>query len=61
MGEKLRLLRLRCQMTQDQVAERLKCDKEKISRYENGWIQHPDYFFICSLADLFGVSCDYFR
>lgn len=47
-------------MTQDQVAERLKCDREKISRYENG-IQHPDYFFICSLADLFDVSCDYFR
>ncbi len=61
MGEKIKSLRNLCQMTQDQVAEKLNCNREKVSRYENNLIKHPDYFFICSLAELFNVSSDYFR
>lgn len=61
MGEKIKLLRQHYQMTQDQVAEKLNCNREKVSRYENDLVRYPDYFFICSLAELFHVSSDYFK
>lgn len=61
MGEKIKHLRILSQMTQDEVAEKLDCDREKVSRYENDKIKHPDYFFICSIAQLFNVSSDYFK
>lgn len=61
MGERIRSLRLLNKMTQDQVAEKLNCSREKISLYETNSIKRPDYYFICAIAELFNVSSDYFK
>ena len=61
MGNRIRELREKLEMTQDELADSLNCDREKISRYENDKIKRPDYYFICDLADVFNVSSDYFR
>lgn len=45
MGEKIKHLRILSQMTQDEVAEKLDCDREKVSRYENDKIK-PELFMI---------------
>ena len=60
MGKKLKELRKQLGLSQDQVADKLHCYREKLSRYENDRMKHPDYYFICSLAYLYNVSCDYF-
>ncbi len=61
MGNKLKELREKRNMTQDELAGSVECDREKISRYESGKIKRPDYNFMCKLADVFKVSSDYFR
>ena len=61
MGERIKNLILLNNMTQDEVAERLNCSREKISLYETNSVKRPDYYFICSLAELFNVSSDYFK
>lgn len=60
MGEKIKTLRNQNNMSQDDLAEALNCNREKLSRYENDRIHHPDMFFIYSIAQLFNVSMDYF-
>lgn len=61
MGEKIRNLRLNNNLSQDDLASIISCDREKVSRYENDKLKHPDFFFIIQLAEAFHVSTDYFR
>ena len=60
MGTKLQRLRNQCHLTQEQVAEMLNCTREKISRYESDLVKRPNCYFVCSLAKLYNVNCDYF-
>ena len=45
-------------MTQQKLADLLKCSKSTISLYETGDTV-PDAKNIVRLCDIFGVSCDY--
>lgn len=60
MGTKLQKLRNQYHLTQEQVAELLHCTREKISRYETDLVKRPNFYFVCSLAKLYNVNCDYF-
>lgn len=61
MGTKLKNLRKKSNMSQEDLAYLVGCEREKISRYENNRIKKPDYFFVCKIADIFNVTTDYFR
>lgn len=56
-GERLRIARERCGMTQLQVAERMKIDKSTYCGYETGKRQ-PDVQKIKMLSEILGVSGD---
>lgn len=60
IGTKIRELRIRYGMTQEQVAEKVGCDRETINRYENHKITNPKSVYLGRLAKLFNVSIDYF-
>ena len=57
-NEKLRYLRKHQELTQAELAERLKINSATYSKYEQG-ISEPDIATIKSLANFFDVSIDY--
>jgi len=57
--EKLREIRKKRKITQDDVAEHLGILRQSYSAYERG-ISVPDTHQLKKLADFFGVSTDYF-
>lgn len=57
-GERLRILREKHEMTQAQVAERLKTTQSYYAQYENNRRPMP-FERVVELARLYGVSLDY--
>ena len=57
LGEALREQRLRCQMTQEFVAERLGVSRQAVSKWENG-TSDPSTSNLLALAKLYGVSAE---
>ena len=55
LGEALKDHRLRCQMTQEFVAERLGVSRQAVSKWENG-TSDPSTSNLLALADLYGVD-----
>lgn len=58
LSARLRELRARVGMTQDQIARRLGCHESAVSRWESG-TRFPTGEDLVSLSDLFRVSVDY--
>jgi transcriptional regulator with XRE-family HTH domain len=58
LSSRLRELRARFRMTQDQVARKLGCHESAVSRWENG-NRFPTGEDLVALSDLFEVSIDY--
>ena len=54
----LKETRIKCKMTQKQVADKIGCSAIVYSRYENG-VRQPSIETILRLADIFGVTVDY--
>jgi len=57
-GERLKKLRERKKLSQQQLADRLKINRSTYARYELGQTQ-PDFETLEKLADFFEVSTDY--
>jgi transcriptional regulator with XRE-family HTH domain len=57
-GERLKQLRLKRGLTQDEFANKFLRSKSIISNYENG-SRSPDIESLCDFADFFDVSTDY--
>lgn len=57
-GITLKTLRLRNEMTQEQLAQRLGLTKSVISAYETG-LRMPSYEVLISISRIFKVSTDY--
>ena len=57
-GNKLNLLRLQDNMTQEQLAQKLNLTKSVISAYETG-LRLPSYDVLIRIAKIFNVSTDY--
>ena len=57
LGESLKEHRLRCQMTQEFVAERLGVSRQAVSKWENG-TSDPSTANLLALAKLYGVSAE---
>ena len=57
-GNRLKALRIRNKLTQDNLAEILGITKSAISAYENS-IRMPSYDILLKTAGYFGVSTDY--
>lgn len=57
-GERLRALRKRSGLTQQEVAEKLSVHRTAYTKYETSGVM-PDPLGLVVLADLFGVSVDY--
>ena len=55
LGEALKEERLRCQMTQEFVAERLGVSRQAVSKWENG-TSDPSTSNLLALARLYGVD-----
>ncbi|MBO4937826.1 MAG: helix-turn-helix transcriptional regulator [Oscillospiraceae bacterium] len=55
LGEALKEQRLRCQMTQEFVAEQLGVSRQAVSKWENG-SSDPSTSNLLALAKLYGVS-----
>lgn len=55
LGEALKEHRVRCQMTQEFVAERLGVSRQAVSKWENG-TSDPSTSNLLALAKLYGVS-----
>ena len=55
LGEALKEHRIRCQMTQEFVAERLGVSRQAVSKWENG-TSDPSTSNLLALAKLYGVS-----
>ncbi|MBQ8238388.1 MAG: helix-turn-helix transcriptional regulator [Oscillospiraceae bacterium] len=55
LGEALKEERLRCQMTQEFVAERLGISRQAVSKWENGTAD-PSTSNLLALAKLYGVD-----
>lgn len=58
LGARLRELRARHGLTQDQVAQRVGCHESAVSRWEGG-SRIPTASDILALSELYRVSCDY--
>jgi len=58
LSEKIKSLRLSCNYSQVDVAEKLSVTKQTISNWENNNIQ-PSVDMLVKIADLFGVTTDY--
>lgn len=58
MNLRIRELRMRLGMTQQEVAGRLNIERTSYARYESG-SREPDIATLVALADLFQVSLDY--
>ena len=57
LGEELKQQRLRCQMTQEFVAEHLGVSRQAVSKWENG-TSDPSTSNLLALAKLYGVSAE---
>ena len=57
LGEALKEHRLRCQMTQEFVAERLGVSRQAVSKWENG-TSDPSTSNLLALAKLYDVSAE---
>ena len=57
-GERLKQLRLKRNMTQDELAAKLNISKRTLLRYESG-ISEPTIGILISLSLIFNVSIDY--
>ena len=57
IGSKIKQLRLKHSMTQEQLAQRLSCSPQAVSKWENG-VNLPDAQLLPELSVLFGVSID---
>lgn len=61
IGEKIKFLRVSNNMSQNKLAAAINCNRERLSDYESGIVQHPDIYFIEDIANYYNVSLDYFR
>lgn len=57
-GNRLKTLRLRKNMTQEQLAQKLGLTKSVISAYETG-LRLPSYDILIHIARIYNVSTDY--
>ena len=57
LGEVLKENRIRCQMTQEFVAETLGVSRQSVSKWENG-ISDPSTSNLIALAKLYGISAE---
>lgn len=57
-GERLRLLRKRANLSQEQLASRLSVTKSVVSSYETG-MRMPSYSVLGKIARVFNVTTDY--
>ena len=58
IGERIRLLRTRQNLSQSALAEKLSVSKSVVSSYETG-VHLPPYDVLLRIAAIFGVSTDY--
>lgn len=57
LGETLKVYRIRCQMTQEFVAETIGVSRQAVSKWENG-VSDPSTSNLFALAKLYGVSVE---
>jgi len=57
LGKKIKQLRFRSQLTQEQLAERLGIAPQSVSKWENS-VAMPDITLLPQIAEVFGVSID---
>ena len=57
LGEALKEQRVRCQMTQEFVAEHLSVSRQAVSKWENG-TSDPSTSNLLALAKLYGISTE---
>ena len=57
LGKKIKQLRLKAQMTQEQLADQLGVSAQAVSKWENS-VGMPDIALLPGLAEVFGVSID---
>ena len=57
LGKKIRQLRFKAELTQEQLAEKLGLGPQAVSKWENG-ASMPDITLLPRLAEIFGVSID---
>jgi transcriptional regulator with XRE-family HTH domain len=57
LGKKIRQLRLKAKLTQEQLAQQLGLGAQSVSKWENGAAM-PDITLLPRLAEIFGVSID---
>ena len=57
LGNKIRQLRFKCGMTQEQLAERAGVTPQSVSKWENS-VAMPDISLLPVLSEIFGVSID---
>jgi transcriptional regulator with XRE-family HTH domain len=57
-GNRLKILRLKANMTQAQLAQKLGLTKSVISAYETG-LRLPSYDILIHIAKIYNVSTDY--
>ena len=57
LGEVLKENRIRCQMTQEFVAETLGASRQSVSKWENG-TSDPNTSNLIALAKLYGISAE---
>lgn len=55
LAEKIRLLRDKAEITQQEVADKLMKERSTYTYYERGKTE-PSFFFLLELSDIFGVS-----
>ncbi len=58
LGERIRSLRKKLNLGQEELCEKVSCSRQALSRWENGH-QLPNSDTIAKLADTLGVSTDY--
>ena len=57
LGKKIKQLRFRARLTQEQLAEKLGIGAQSVSKWENA-VAMPDITLLPLLAEIFGVSID---
>ena len=57
LGKKIRQLRFKASLTQEQLADKLGIGAQSVSKWENG-LAMPDITALPLLAEIFGVSID---
>ena len=57
INEKIKVLRLKASMTQEQLANKIGVSAQSVSKWENG-ISMPDITLLPFISEVFGVSID---